>query len=139
MHPDTAVRPTGRVRPTRAVAALMLAMLVVQLAAQWCAWHCGAAGARDGAPFVAVSGGASPPGSAAVAAVGAAGDPAAHDPAVDGPAACGAIDWCELGQTPPLAPGAAPRGVLAAFASAPAPQAPIPSFLRTPEERPPSA
>jgi hypothetical protein len=139
MHRDAAVRPPGRVRPTRAVAALMLAMLVVQLAAQWCAWHCGAAGARDGAPFVAAGGGALASGPAAVAAFDAAGDPVAGEPAVDGPAGCGAVDWCEIGQTPPLAPGATARGALAASVPAPAPPEPIPSFLRIPEERPPTA
>jgi hypothetical protein len=145
MNRAAVARSGLRDRPARTVAALMLAMLVVQLAAQWCAWHCGAVDLLERTPF------SSRGDAAATTYVEAAGSPGSAAPALavaastfdvapgDTSAPCGAEAWCELGQTPLLASPA--PAVLAHAASAPDParSAPVAAFLSSPEERPPTA
>ncbi len=133
----------------------MLAMLVVQLAAQWCAWHCGAVDLLERTPFsslgdaaatrhveAVVSAGSAGPALAAAASTFdvAPGDTSARCGAPgDTSARCGAQAWCELGQTPPLESSAPPVLAHAASAPDPAPSAPVAAFLSSPEERPPAA
>jgi hypothetical protein len=149
MNRAAVARSGLRDRPARTVAALMLAMLVVQFAAQWCAWHCGAVDLLERSPFplrgdaaattpVDASGSAGAdvtPGAAGPALAASTSDAAASDASTP----CGAEAWCELGQTPPLASPAAPVVAHAATAPDPARSAPVAAFLSSPEERPPTA
>jgi hypothetical protein len=137
-----------RARPARTVAALMLAMLVVQLAAQCCAWHGGAVDAFGRAPFPwrGEATAATPaPVTASNVSVespvavrpssGADSSAAASDPSTP----CGAQVWCELGQMPPLASPVPPVVAQVAFEPDPALSAVAARFLSCPEERPPTA
>jgi hypothetical protein len=145
MNRAAVARSGFRARPARTVAALMLAMLVVQLAAQWCAWHCGAVDLLDRTPFSSLGDAAATRHVEAVVSAGSAGPALAAAASTfdvapgDTSARCGAQAWCELGQTPPLESSAPPVLAHAASAPDPAPSAPVAAFLSSPEERPPAA
>jgi hypothetical protein len=141
-------------RAGRPVAWLMIGLLLLQWAAQVCAVHCGMAAPADARPTIGAASVVPPAagGSDAVppihptspAAQGAA-SPVGVPSAAAAPAATGLdspcllIAWCDLGQVAMVAIPPGPDAEPPARSGIAAPPGRAPSFLRAPEERPPTA
>jgi hypothetical protein len=133
-----------RARPgIRTLAWLLLALLLVQAGAQWCAAHCGISAFVGPAADVSVSvadGRLHAGGDALAASASAAMSPMAAD---ERPAAteapCPLVAWCELGHASMLP--AADAADAPSLTSVPirSPEAGPVLFLNMPEDRPPTA
>jgi hypothetical protein len=132
-------------RAGRPIAWLMIGLLLLQWAAQLCAAHCGMTTPADriatvGAAFVAPSVADGSGGEQAHRPAASEGQGAAASPVragVDSP--CLLIAWCDLGQVAMVAVPPGPDAEPPPRARIVALPGRAPSFLRAPEERPPTA